>query len=199
VGRSSHRGSLRRRLEDYCLKRSTLLDDVPVAFIGVGAMCEAMIGELLWHKLVARSAITVADLRPERLKETNDLFLIQAAYDNCVAVHKVHILVLSVKPQVLVTVCVDLNEKLRPSMLVLSIVMCVRIYSISGGLMHTSIVRTMPNIPAQVGGGMTIWFATDMQRAQVGAVSVSSCMCGTRRSSTRRPLLERSGRRMCFY
>jgi pyrroline-5-carboxylate reductase len=156
------------------LKRSTILDDLPIAFIGAGAMGEAMIGGLLRHKLVEPSAITAADLHPQRLKEVHDLFHVQTTHDNRAAVRTARIVVLSVKPQVLATVCADLKGKLRPSTLVVSIVAGGRIASIAGGLGHASIVRTMPNTPAQVGEGMTVWTATDAvtdtQRAQAGAV-----------------------------
>ena len=70
------------------MKRSTILHDVPIAFIGAGAMGEAMIGGLLRHKLVEPSAITAADRHPERLNEVGDLFHIQTTQDNRIAARK---------------------------------------------------------------------------------------------------------------
>ena len=56
----------------------------------------------------------------------------------------------------------------------MSIVAGATIASISAGLRHAAIVRTMPNTPAQVGEGMTVWTATPevsaAQRAQAGAI-----------------------------
>ena len=156
------------------MKRSEILHDVPVTFIGAGAMGEAMIGGLLRHQLVTPGAITAADLQPERLKEVRDLFHVQTTQDNRLAARKARIVVLSVKPQVLSAVCADLNGVLRPSTLVVSIVAGARIASIAAGLGHEAIVRTMPNTPAQVGEGMTVWTATDavspIQREQAGAI-----------------------------
>ena len=156
------------------MKRSTILQDVPIAFIGAGAMGEAMIGGLLRHELVEAGAITAADRYPERLDEVRDLFGVETTQDNRVAVRKARIVVLSVKPQVLSAVCAELNGVLRPSTLVVSIVAGARIASIANGLRHKAIVRTMPNTPAQVGEGMTVWTATDAvsvaQREQAGAI-----------------------------
>ena len=156
------------------MKRSTILHDVPIAFIGTGAMGEAMIGGLLRHELVEPGAVTAADRRPERLKEVRDLFHVHTTRDNRIAVRKARIVVLSVKPQVLSAVCADLKGVLRPKTLVVSIVAGAHIASMAAGLGHKAIVRTMPNTPAQVGEGMTVWTATeavsDAQREQAGAI-----------------------------
>ena len=156
------------------MKRSTILHDVSIAFIGAGAMGEALIGGLLGHELVEPGAITAADRHPVRLKEVRDLFHVHTTRDNRIAARKAHIVVLSVKPQVLAAVCAELDGVLRPSTLVVSIVAGARIASIAAGLSHQAIVRTMPNTPAQVGEGMTVWTATDTvsdtQREQAGAM-----------------------------
>ncbi len=156
------------------MKRSTILHGLPIGFIGAGAMGEAMIGGLLRHDLVEPGAITAADQHPQRLKEVRDLFHVHTTRDNRAAARKARIVVLSVKPQVLSAVYADLNDLLRPSTLVVSIVAGARIASIARGLGHKAIVRTMPNTPAQVGEGMTVWTATgavsDAQREQAGAM-----------------------------
>ncbi len=156
------------------MKRSTILQDAPIAFIGAGAMGEAMIGGLLRHRLVGAGAITAADRHPERLNEVRDLFGVETTQDNRVAVRKARIVVLAVKPQVLSAVCAELTGVLQPSTLVVSIVAGARIASIAKGLGHDAIVRTMPNTPAQVGEGMTVWTATaavsETQREQAGAI-----------------------------
>ena len=156
------------------MKRSTILHDVPIVFIGAWVMGEAMIGGLLRHKLVGPDAITAADRHPERLKEMRDLFGVQTTADNRIAARKARLVVLSVKPQVLSAVCADLHGVLRPTTLVVSIVAGARIASIAAGLGHKAIVRTMPNTPAQVGEGMTVWTATeavsDAQREQAGTI-----------------------------
>lgn len=152
----------------------TALRDTACAFIGAGAMGEAMIGGLLRRELVAPEAVTAADLDEGRLRAVAERFRIRAARDNRGAVRDADLVVLSVKPQVLPAVCDDLRGALRPEALVVSIVAGVRIAAIAGRLAHGAIVRTMPNTPAQVGEGMTVWTATDAvsagQREQAGTL-----------------------------
>jgi pyrroline-5-carboxylate reductase len=51
--------------------------------------------------------------------------------------------------------------------LALSVVAGARLADLEHGLMHTSIVRSMPNTPAQIGEGMTVWTASrDVNAAQ---------------------------------
>jgi pyrroline-5-carboxylate reductase len=68
--------------------------------------------------------------------------------------------VLSVKPQRLNRVLTGLRDAIQPSTLVLSIVAGASIEKISTGLRHDLIVRSMPNTPAQIGEGITVWTAS---------------------------------------
>jgi pyrroline-5-carboxylate reductase len=84
------------------------------------------------------------------------------------------IVVLSVKPQVLPAVLTELRGCILPQALVLSIVAGRTMATIAAGLEHTAIVRAMPNTPAQIGEGMTVWTATpdvnQEQQAQAQAI-----------------------------
>ena len=153
---------------------STILRDTACAFIGSGAMGEAMIGGLLHHDLVAPEAVTASDPNEGRLSAVGERFRIRTTGDNRDAARNADLVVLSVKPQVLSAVCDDLRGTLRPEALVISIVAGARIATIADGLGNDAIVRTMPNTPAQVGEGMTVWTATEAvsaaQREQTGAL-----------------------------
>jgi pyrroline-5-carboxylate reductase len=82
--------------------------------------------------------------------------------------------ILSVKPQKLIGVLRELKDSVGSDALVVSVVAGARIETIAGELLHPSVVRVMPNTPAQVGEGMTVWTATpqvsEEQAAQVGAM-----------------------------
>ena len=156
------------------MKSSEVLAKLPLAFIGAGAMGEAMIRGLLAKRLVEPGAITAADRHAERLEVVRRRFHVHAARDNRVAVRKARVVILSVKPQVLPAVFSDLRGGIPPSALVLSIVAGAGIESIARGLGHKAIARSMPNTPAQVGEGMTVWAATaevtEPQRHQAQAI-----------------------------
>ena len=156
------------------MKKTHALKDLHLAFIGAGAMGEAMIGGLLSRHQLEPSDITASDRHRERLDVARERFHIHTTLDNRTAARKGQVVVLAVKPQVLPAVFVDLSGQLRSSALVVSIVAGATIESMAAGLRHRAIVRTMPNTPAQVGEGMTVWTATPevspAQREQAEAV-----------------------------
>jgi pyrroline-5-carboxylate reductase len=76
------------------------------------------------------------------------------------------VVILSVKPQILPKVMAELKGQIPAEALVLSIVAGVPIVTMQTGLAHDRIVRTMPNTPAQVGKGMTVWVATPAVTAE---------------------------------
>jgi pyrroline-5-carboxylate reductase len=145
-----------------------------IAFIGSGNMAGGMIHALLGADELKAKQITASDVRPERREELEKLHAINTTSDNVAAVADADIVVLSVKPQVLPAVLEELRGHVKGSAVVISIVAGTPMRAITGGLDHAAVVRTMPNTPAQVGAGMTVWTAsaavTEKQRAQAQAV-----------------------------
>ena len=70
------------------------------------------------------------------------------------------LLVLAVKPQHIGHVYHDLHGTLESGRPVMSIAAGVPIASIANGLGHDAVIRVMPNTPAQIGAGMSVWTAT---------------------------------------
>ena len=64
------------------------------------------------------------------------------------------------KPQQLRDVLGELRGRLIKSQAALSIVAGATMKSISRGLDHQAVIRVMPNTPAQVGEGMSVWTAS---------------------------------------
>jgi len=69
--------------------------------------------------------------------------------------------VLAVKPQMLAPVLAELRGTLREDQLVVSVIAGASTHALATSLQHPGVVRTMPNTPAQIGQGVTVWFATD--------------------------------------
>jgi pyrroline-5-carboxylate reductase len=132
-----------------------------LAFIGGGTMAEAMIRGLFEKHLVPPSHVLVTGPRRERRADLAKRFGVKALASNADAAEAAHVVVLSVKPQMLSAVMRDLGGKLREDQLVISIVAGAPLAVIRGGLDHEAIVRAMPNTPAQIGMGVTAWTATD--------------------------------------
>jgi len=123
-------------------------------------MCEAIAQGLLSKKLVNNKSITVAEPRKERLDELKQKLKITVTTNNREAAQVGKTLILSVKPQDLDDVLASLKGTLRPEQLVMSIVAGGRITTLSKGLEHNAIARVMPNTPAQIGEGMSVWTTT---------------------------------------
>ena len=151
-----------------------MLRDAHLCFIGSGAMGEAMIGGLLNQKAVQPDQITASDPEERRRQLVASRFGIKAVADNLEAVKGADIVILAVKPQVLPNVLRQLRGHIERHALILSIVAGARASSIAQALDHPAVVRSMPNTPAQVGEGMTVWTATagvtDRQRDQARAI-----------------------------
>ena len=111
--------------------------------------------------MIPAQNIIASGPRPDRGVELVERYGIQVTEDNVAAARERDIVVLSVKPQILDEVLKELCcGVVRPGALVLSIVAGAAIARISDGLNHQAIVRVMPNTPAQIGMGMSVWTAT---------------------------------------
>jgi len=137
-----------------------MLERKTIAFVGSGIMAEAMIKGLLRHGLVAPERIAASGPRPERGQELFDRYGVRTTTENVEAVAKADVVVLSVKPQVLCGVLRELGGHVDPGSLVLSIVAGANMSTIQQSLNVPAIVRVMPNTPAQIGLGMSVWTAT---------------------------------------
>jgi pyrroline-5-carboxylate reductase len=131
-----------------------------IAFIGPGAMAEAMIAGLLRQKLAAPRNMMASGPRSERVDQLKEKYGILPFTDNSQAVAQADVIVLSVKPQRLTGVMKHLKG-IRSDALVLSIIAGAGIKKLSNGLKHTAVVRSMPNTPAQIGEGITVWTASE--------------------------------------
>ncbi len=137
-----------------------------IAFIGPGAMAEAMIGGLIRNQVAPPGALWAAGPRQERLDDLCASYGIRAATDNAAAAALADVVVLSVKPQRLDHVLAGMKGAVQPTALVLSIVAGASIEKISRGLNHKVVVRSMPNTPAQIGEGITVWTASPEVREE---------------------------------
>ncbi len=137
-----------------------MLQDVRIAFIGPGAMAEAMIRGLVVGELVAPAQVIAAGPRTPRLEELQNKYAIHISTDNVMAVEGADVVVLAIKPQMLNPVMHGLKGHIRPHALVISIIAGARMAAMENGLNHHALVRSMPNTPAQIGQGMTVWTAS---------------------------------------
>jgi len=162
------------------------LHQVHLSFIGCGVMAEAIIAGLLKNQLVAPAQITGSHPRAARREQLQAKYGIRMTESNREAasghsseaepdeLRHDSIVILAVKPQFLSAILSELKGMIGPSQLVLSIIAGASTKTIAGELLHPMVVRAMPNTPAQIGQGMTVWTATpevsERQREEVQAM-----------------------------
>ncbi|HEX8633809.1 MAG TPA: pyrroline-5-carboxylate reductase [Pyrinomonadaceae bacterium] len=163
------------------------LAGVRLVFVGAGVMAESMIAGLLKRRLVAPAQVSGSHPRAARRAELEAAYGIRLVESNREAVSleaagereagspvSGAIVILAVKPQKLNGVLHELKDALRAADLVVSIVAGATLETLAGELLHPAVVRAMPNTPAQVGEGMTVWTATpqvdEARRRQVSAM-----------------------------
>jgi pyrroline-5-carboxylate reductase len=131
-----------------------------IAIVGAGVMAEAMLSGLLERGLIEAGSVTCSDPREARRRELQERHGVAAIAGNAEAAALGDIILLCVKPQVLGDVMPELKPVMRPGQLVISIVAGASSHALAEGLDHPAVVRCMPNTPAQIGQGVTVWFAT---------------------------------------
>lgn len=130
-----------------------------IAFIGGGTMGEAMIGCLLNKNIAMPTNIIVSDLRQSRRELLSREYGVSTLADNRKAIEGADLIILAVKPQDLAQAMEEI-KKPAPQQVVLSIVAGASLSTLQHGLKHPGIIRAMPNMPGQIGEGMTVWTAT---------------------------------------
>jgi len=128
-----------------------------VGIVGAGVMAEAMIAGLLADRAVTPDALAASHPRRDRRETLTQRYGIRTVGSNPEAARDAEIVVLAVKPQMLGRVMRELGPKLGPDQVVLSIVAGATIGALSSGLAHPAVVRAMPNTPAQIRRGITVW------------------------------------------
>lgn len=123
-------------------------------------MAESIIAGLLRGKLVGPGQIIGSEPRPERREELQRQYGVRMTGSNVEAASGADVVLLSLKPQTLTKVGHELSGHLNPSQLVVSIVAGANCKVLQTLLDHRPVVRSMPNTPAQIGRGMTVWYAT---------------------------------------
>lgn len=131
-----------------------------IAIIGGGVMAEAIVRNVLEKNIVKPSDITVSEIVEQRRVFLESVYSIKVVADNAVAVRGAQVVILAVKPQDFAKVAESLKDKISTEQLVLSIMAGVTMEKLVRGLNHKAIVRSMPNMPAQIGEGITVWVHT---------------------------------------
>jgi pyrroline-5-carboxylate reductase len=132
-----------------------------LAFIGGGMMGEAIIAGVLKNRIAAPDHVAACDVVPARREHLAATYGVQVSDDAAKSATGSDLVVLAVKPQEFGAAGGSLAGGLNGRQTVMSIMAGVPIDAIRSSLRHDAVVRAIPNTPAQIGEGMTVWTATD--------------------------------------
>jgi pyrroline-5-carboxylate reductase len=152
----------------------SLLANRTIATVGSGVMAEAMVAGLLRSALVEPSQVVASHPRAERRDHLAREYGIRVVAGNVEAVDGADVVLFAIKPQMLGKVGREIGPHLRRGQLVLSVIAGATTAALTGTLGHDQVIRAMPNTPARLGKGVTVWYATPEttaeQREQAGAL-----------------------------
>jgi len=130
--------------------------DRSIGFLGGGNMAEALIRGLVRGGHLEPKDVGASGPRPDRMEELARNYGIRTTTDNLELVEQARIVVLSVKPQIIDRVLLQVGKHLQEGTLIISVAAGVTTAHIEervgAGL---RVVRAMPNTPALVGAGAT--------------------------------------------
>ena len=124
-------------------------------------MGEAIIKGVLDRGIARDTEIVASDPDPARRRALAEGYRVKTIEDNAQALKGAEAVVLAVKPQTIPQVLSGLQGEIEKDQLVLSIVAGVGLEKLRSGLQHDVLIRAMPNTPARIGQGITMWTATE--------------------------------------
>lgn len=109
-------------------------------------------------KNTATASISILENNPEKIKELKRTTSYKILDKPSEHIAEAQIILLAIKPQVSSSVFKELKIYVKSQQLIISIMAGVTLQAISEGLGVPKVVRAMPNLPSQVGYGVTGYY-----------------------------------------
>jgi len=133
-------------------------------------MAEALVGGILEARLATSEEISIGEPVESRRAYLETRYGLKAHAVNSDTLDGADMAVLAVKPQNLPAVMSDLSDDVGGDLAVVSIVAGAKMGTLVRGLGHSAVIRVMPNTPAQINAGMSVWTAApDVSEAKIDA------------------------------
>jgi len=144
-----------------------------IGIIGGGFMGEAFLTGLIRSKVATTGDVAVAEAIPSRRAQLSEhgVRITDDIESACIGAD---VVLLAVKPQDLPAVAEGIAGKIGRDALVISIAAGIRLEDIRRYTGHRAVMRVMPNMPAAIGAGAAVYYAsndvTGVQRERALAV-----------------------------
>lgn len=132
-----------------------------ILVIGGGNMGMTYAQSFLRSQITNKKDMMILEKFPKKAEELSklDIGTVYGAPDECIS--KADLIILAVKPQDIGLLFKNIQPFVDPQQVFVSIMAGVTIATISKALGIKKVIRAMPNLPAQVGMGMTAFTSTD--------------------------------------
>lgn len=132
-----------------------------ILIIGGGNMGLTYARSFIRSSIVTSEEMMILEKSPQKAVELSKLGLgkIYGQPEDCL--EKADLIILAVKPQDVPALFKSIEGKVDKQQVFLSIMAGITIESLQKGLQIDKVIRAMPNLPAQIGMGMTAFTSTD--------------------------------------
>lgn len=131
-----------------------------ILIVGAGNMGMTYIESFLHNQLLEQEQLYILEKSPEKQATLKQAGFKQVFIEPGEWIEALDILIIAVKPQDMSSVLPAMSTFVRANQVVLSIMAGVKMSTIAQHLPTSNIIRAMPNLPAQIGMGMTAYTAT---------------------------------------
>lgn len=146
-----------------------------ILIIGGGNMGMTYAQSFLRSHIAEKENMMILEKSPEKAAELSkkDIGAVYGTPESCVP--KADLIILAVKPQDSAGLFNVIHHLVHPQQVFLSIMAGVKMEAIAKGLGVEKVIRAMPNLPAQIGMGMTAFTSSD-EVTRIELVTVQNLM-----------------------
>jgi len=132
-----------------------------ILIIGGGNMGLTYARGFLKSHIVELGNMYILEKSPEKAEDLRSREIGQVYGNPGSYIKQMDLIVLAVKPQDIERLFDSIKDFIDPQQLILSIMAGVTTDTIAKGLNAQKVIRAMPNLPAQIGAGMTVYTSSD--------------------------------------
>ena len=129
--------------------------NMKITIVGCGNMGLIYARAFLKYNIVSKENLLLAEKNEYRKDELLKLNIGEVCVVNDLRISESDIVILAVKPQDFNELSAELRQVLQPENIIISIMAGMKLERIENALNQRSIIRAMPNSPAELGMGMT--------------------------------------------
>ncbi len=131
-----------------------------IAIIGPGVMGTLILTKLLNSEKYAPGNLSIAGPHLDEIRDFCQRNGVQCTTNNHEAIVGADLVILAVKPQKYQEAVKPISGSLKNDCLVFSIIAGIDCQTLHSSLGVKKIIRAMPNTPARIGEGITVWYKT---------------------------------------